>query len=295
MKYRLRLLVLLCSSASVVFAEDSTTAQADAFQAPAYTAQGATIGVTGTRQEYASGDDGEGTQVYLSPYFIYNQWMFSAYLSVEKTSGQYLSEPQYPQLTAICSQPQPRGRFRFDTPALDAACEDALSTSSNTEDETGLNDILLFASYDFILPDPDTGLSLGLSYTHDNGNYETGHGSGTRDLYADISGFLYIERLTLWGSLGYTHILSNSTPFELDDYGVASVGASWRAQDWLSLSTSANAQQSSVENGDGYHYFSLGLNLGKAKGLGGNLTLYKYEDNPGLPEQEISAGVSYSF
>lgn len=290
MRHWIKLLALLGCGAGFVHAEETTS-----YQDTTYTDAGASVGISATRQKYETGDDGEGRQVYFSPYFIYDQWMFSAYISAERTKGQYLSETQYPQLSQICALQQSGSRFNFVNDALSEACDDTVTTETEEEEKTGLNDILLFVSYDFILPDPNTGLSVGLSYSHDNGDYETGHGSGTRDLYADVTGRLYVESVTFWGSLGYTRIISNETPFQLENYGSGSVGVNWRAQDWLSLNSSFNVQQSSVENGDGYHYISAGLSLGKAEGWGGNLNLYKYEDNPGLPEREIQAGLFYNF
>ena len=288
-----RLLALLAGSAGFAHAEEST--QSVSTPAPAYTVSGASIGLSSARQSYASGEDGNGRQAYFSPFFIYNQWMFSAYVSAERVTGQYQSETQYPQLAQVCTLQQTGSRLRFFNEAVQTACDNTEPTDIEEKERTGLNDVILFASYDVILPDPDTGLTLGISYSHDNGDYESGLGSGTRDLYADATGRLYVSSVTFWGSLGYTKILRNQTPFALENYANGSVGVNWRAKDWLSLSSSANVQQASIENGDGYHYLSAGLNLGKAEGLGGFLTLYRYEDNPGLPEREIHAGVSYSF
>lgn len=295
MTYWIRILALLAGSTSVAYAQDTNGQSTAPELQPAYTDSGATLGISSARQIYESGDDGNGRQLYFSPYYIYDQWMFSAYVSAERVTGQYQSETQYPQLAQVCALQQSGSRVRFFDDAVDAACAEAETTYTEDTDRAGLNDIILFASYDVLLPDPNTGLSLGVSYSHDNGDYESGLGSGTRDLYTDISGRIYASTLTFWGSLGYTKILLNNTPFALEDYASGSVGVNWRAKDWLSLSTSANAQQASIENGDGYHYLSAGLNLGKSEGLGGFLTLYRYEDNPGLPEREIHAGVSYSF
>ena len=266
--------------------------QAETSDEARYLDKGLDISATQSHQSYDSGS-GDASQVTLSPYFVYGQWSLGSLFSWQKIRGQYQSELSYPGFDFLCSL-APAIPFPLDNELPEICSDDAeMGFSSNTESQ-GLNDISIYTSYNLTTDSNNSVTSIGLVYSHDNGEYANQLGSGTKELYADVSTFFFSTSTSFWVSAGYTHILSNNTEFEIFDYINASAGAIWWAMNWLRFNNSLNIQQDSATE-KFYYFLNSSIRLGDTDGLSAQLGIYLFENTLGLPKNEVQAGITYSF
>lgn len=252
-------------------------------------------------------DDGDSTidTVTLAPALHVGDWSFSLSAPWQQVDGSYFVNNAYPNLEYLCSQINGLTALQkwllyqngTLTPQQIQYCNQTGGVESVTlQDEVdGWNDIEVFASYFLPLPSDAFSAALGVGYKHDNGDAEAGLGTGTRDLFAEANGWWRAGAVVIGLTLGYEHLLENSTSIELNDYGYTSLDARWQVRDWVAPGVEYHYQQANADVLDDLDYFTYYVRVGRSSGLGARLFITDYRDATGYPEEEFGGSLSYSF
>lgn len=255
-------------------------------------------------QTFDNGDADLDTLTF-TPAMTLGDFSLTATVPWQHIDGTYFVNTVYPALVNACawlnslSNLRKLSLIRQGKLTLEQVqyCNGNAGVESATLDDSveGAGDIELFANY--FLP-PLSGYasaSLGLGYKFDNGDWETGLGSGTRDLFTEAALLLQGERLHLLLTLAYDRIEANATGLDLNDYGYGSIDAGWQCLDTLTLGLEYHYQQAITDLiGDLDYFTGYGdLQLGKRWTM--RLFVTDYRGAEGYPEEEIGARLSWQF
>lgn len=255
-------------------------------------------------QEFEYGEADIDT-VTLAPALHFSDW--SIYLSVPwlHVEGSYFITERFPNLAYLCGQlgglsPQAKLlliRRGVITPAQLQYCSSQGNSAGQDQESSneGIGDADLFFSY-FLAPAGDhLSGSIGIGYKHDSGNVDKGLGTGTREAYTETQWTWSLQRIDINARLGYQWVVENDTPVDLDDYAYGSAGASLRALNWLTLGVEYQYWQANSDLLDDLDYIDWYITLGSHRGLSMRLGYTDYDDEPGYPQQQYSASISYGF
>ena len=249
-------------------------------------------------QEFSS-DNADIDTLTLQPSVVDGNWSVSATLPWQRIDGtvfvnkQYSSLSAYPKLSSICSS----GVDLSGNQILEKICNNSSKVVTVSQDSTtsGWGDFEIFANYVFPVNWQHVNTSLGAGYKHDNGDDSTGLGTGTQDVYAENAWLVSVSPLSFLLTLGYNHIVHDSTGLDLKDHAYYGLDSRWQFADWAALGVEYDYQQSNSDLFDDYDYYTGYLRLGRPKGWGGRLFVIDYHGQDGFPDQEYGASLSYLF
>lgn len=306
---KIRITIFLCSTIvlSVPFANAQKNADVD---------WGMDLRIEREHQSF-NNTDADLNTLSVQPYVQIGSWDLSLTLPWQKIDGEYFVNGFQPTPPGICGQLSSlntlerqlllnNGRVTGDQLEY---CDNQLEESAVVEDSvSGIGDISLFARYARPLDAEGVWLgSLGLGYKLDNGDEETGIGSGTRDTTLDLSlsaqsgkwiGFLSAGYVWISGGIAYTE--PGETEGEVirygyDNYAYASIDGGYKVTDRLTFGVSGNTQQAYIPGGDDVKWLTAYANLRFYEKFRLRAYLNDYLDVAGYPEQEFGASLSYSF
>ena len=256
-------------------------------------------------QEFDASDADLDTLTF-APTVSLGSFSLSASVPWQKVSGVFFLDVAHPNVASLCSLVQgltPLQKLRLVrdgtlTLAQLQYCNQYSGEVTTIEEEdsaTGAGDIELFASY-YLPPLADmASASLGLGYKHDNGDADSGLGTGTRDLYAETALLVQTGPLRLLLTLGYDWLQHNDTGLALNDYGYGSLDASVLLLQALTLGVEYHFQQASTDVTDDLDYLVWYGELDLPAGWGGRLFLTDYLDADNLPREEFGGSLSWHF
>ena len=252
-------------------------------------------------------EDGDSTidTFTLAPALHVGDWSFSLSAPWQQVDGSYFVNNAYPNLEYVCSQINSLTALQkwllyqngTLTPQQIQYCNQTGGVESVTLQDSvdGWNDIEIFASYFLPLFSDVFSAAVGLGYKHDNGDAEAGLGTGTRDLFAEANGWWHLGKVVIGLTLGYEHLLENSTSIALEDYGYTSLDARWQLHELVAPGVEYHYQQANADVLDDLDYFTYYVRVGRSSGLGARLFITDYRDATGYPEEEFGGSLSYSF
>lgn len=255
-------------------------------------------------QEFEFGEADIDT-VTLAPALHFRDW--SAYLSVpwQRIEGSYFINERFPNLAYLCGQlgdlsPQAKLlllRRGLITPAQLQYCSSQGNSAGQDLESAneGIGDAELFLSHFLATAYDNLGGSIGIGYKHDSGDVDKGLGTGTREAYLETQWIWSLHKVDLIARFGYQWVVENNTAVDLDDYGYGSLGSSWHPSTWLTVGAEYQYWQANSEFLDDLDYIDWYLEFGTFRGFSLRLTYTDYDDEPGYPEQQYSANISYGF
>lgn len=241
--------------------------------------------------------------ISIQPHAYINNWHFSIYLPWQHASGEYFVNGFQPQATYLCQGYgsltdaqiqflQWRGR---NTEQIEEFCSsEEIGATQVKDDSSGLSDIAASAHYGIGIDDAGLWLlSLGAAYKWDNGDVETGLGSGTRETSVEATIGAEADR---WrGSLltGYAYV--SATDADLDNYGFVSIDLAWKFYRWLAVGAAYDFEQSYVPELDAIKSATLYLELKPVSWALVTVAARDYLDTDGFPTEEYSASATFMF
>lgn len=253
-------------------------------------------------QSFAYGD-ADIDAVTVTPTLSVDNWSLSLSVPWLHIEGRYFVNNRFPNLAYLCNQLTTLSPaavlFLISrdviTPAQVAYCNQQTGTIDDIASSyEGLGDIDLFSQY--LLPpltDSFSG-SIGLGYKHDNGEYEEGLGTGTRELYLESGWLWFVGPVEVMTTVGYQFVVSNDTPVDLQDYAYGSLDLRWRLAQLITAGATWHYLQANAEILDDLDYVDWYIELGRYRGVSLRLMVTDY-DEQGYPEEEYSANLSYRF
>lgn len=255
-------------------------------------------------QEFESSDADLDTFIF-APAVSLGSFSLSASLPWQKVSGVFFLDVARPNVASLCSLLQgltPLQKLRLVragtvTPEQVQYCNNfSGDINAIVEDSaTGAGDIELFASY-YLPPLTDlASASLGLGYKHDNGDVNSGLGTGTRDLYAETALLVQTGPVRVLLTLGYDWLQHNDTGLALNDYGYGSLDAGILLLEQLTLGIEYHYQQASTDIIDDLDYLVWYGELDLPAGWSGRLFLTNYLNADNLPREEFGGSLLWQF
>lgn len=241
----------------------------------------------------------------FAPAVSLGSFSLSASLPWQKVSGVFFLDVARPNVASLCSllqglTPMQKLRLARDGTVTLAQVQYCNNFSGDinaiVEDSaTGAGDIELFASY-YLPPLMNlAGASLGLGYKHDNGDVNSGLGTGTRDLYAETALLVQTGPVRVLLTLGYDWLQHNDTGLALNDYGYGSLDTGVLLLQQLTLGIEYHYQQASTDVIDDLDYLVWYGELDLPAGWSGRLFLTNYLNADNLPREEFGGSLLWQF
>lgn len=241
--------------------------------------------------------------IALQPYVQFGNWDVSIDVPWQRAQGEYFVNsnfqpaPSYrcQQYSGLTSTQQTRLANRYPKLAQRLATT-CTTTSTSDSNVSGLSDVTLFAHYSTPLDSDGVWLgSVGLGYKADNGDVETGLGSGTSDARFEASLSALVGKFSGTVLLGYDTVLGGEQSDGVDNYAYASLDLSLRPLRWLTLGGIWNYEQAYVDGTDNLQSVSAYVGLKPLDSLSFRLYYKDYLDVEAYPEHEVGGSVTYSF
>lgn len=243
--------------------------------------------------------------VTLSPSLDIDNWTLSASIPWQHVDGSYFVNNRYPNRAHFCNQISQLsakqryllvqsgkltlGELRYCK--LTGGVQSA-TLQNSTE---GMNDVEVSADYYLPPYSHNVNGSLGFGYKHDNGDPNSGLGTGTREAYLETDWSLMIHQVGVAATLGYQFILSNDTGIDMQDYAYGSLDSHWVPYHFLTLGLTYNYIQANAKELKDLDYVTGYLEIGRSKGFSVRLGYTDYNNADGYPNKEYSGSISYRF
>jgi Putative MetA-pathway of phenol degradation len=249
--------------------------------------------------------DADLTSFTFSPYFSYQQWNFSVDIPWYKIEGDYFVNGSVPRIVDFCNRLQsiPDLRLQFllknglITQEQINRCNTLTSQiAAQEEAQSGVGDVSITAQY---LLQPDDAeiwwAALGLSYKFDNGDVETGIGSGSTNtsLFAALGADG--ERWTGDVTLTYVAVSANDTTESIENYTSITTDLGFKLTDWLTLGVDYTFEQAYLTDGEDIKMLSAYTNFNIGDHWSARASVSDYGDDPEYPSQEWSVSLNYYF
>jgi len=302
------LLVLITGALSIgVFATDAVAANAiysDSNSATDDPTFGVDISLERQHQEFTDTSADLDTAA-ITPHVIFSNWDFALYMPWQHADGDYFVNGFQPQATQICQRLgnlsataikflSKRG---YDLDQLQEFCSsEGVAATSESDSNSGLGDLSISAHYNMALDDAALWvLSVGAAYKWDNGDAETGLGSGTREPSVDASIGIDTDHWRASASASYAMVDNTESDEDLNNYASATLDAAWKALSWLAIGAAYDVEQSYVPDTDDITSTALYIALKPADYLRVTLERRDYLDTEGFPDREYTGRVMFLF
>lgn len=263
---------------------------------------GADLSLGASHQEFANAS-ADLNRVDLAPYVGLGNWQVSLQLPWLQSDGDYFTNGQLPRVVNLCNWvtglsdariQRLINRGRLTQNQVDG-CETLVDEMAEAEaSRSGMGDIGVQANYGFNLSE-HWWLGAGLGYSHDNGDYEKGLGKGSRNLDMQLSLGGEINRWQPSLMLGYVWVDATETAELVDNYALASAGLGYKFTDWLTLGVDYRVEQSYVVDEADIKQWQLYSNLRFGEQWYLHAYWSQYAEEPGYPESEMGASLTFSF
>jgi hypothetical protein len=266
---------------------------------------GVDISVEHQRQQFEN-SSAEIETVTLLPYLQFGDWELALDLPWQQIEGEYFVNGRYPALASFCegvSALTPLQQLQsIRNGALTARqiyfCNNNpdLAGSRVESSVSGFGDATLSLGYAVPLDAAAHWFgSATLGYKHDNGDFDAGLGSASRDLLGELALLMNRGRFNAVVSAGYVTILADESGFDYDDYAYGAVDLGVQLLRELTIGGRYDFQQSSVDGFDDIESATAYLRWRPFEML--NLRVYntEYLDVDGYPEREYGGAVSLQF
>lgn len=255
--------------------------------------------------------DADMTSLFFMPYWQINSWSFSATMPVHKKEGDYFVNGSQYLGSGFCNwlldQTERRINFllnRERRPLKPETLERCRTLSDENESieledtQSGIGDISISANYTVTLDQAGVWWAgTSLDYKFDNGDVDTGIGSGSTDAtFAFTLGSLTDTWQTQF-SVGYVAVNATDTPVEIQDYAIASANIGYAINKWFTLGAEYTFDQpyvvgdEDVKNIIGY----IDINFSEAWRLHVYMSDYLGEEDYFIPKNQFGASLNYSF
>jgi len=241
--------------------------------------------------------------ILLQPYFFWSNGWASLDVPWYSIDGNYLIQTSRPTLSLVCKRMLSASpavlQARIKSGKLTRDAVDACLSNSNSQNNvnyksSGVGDLNASVNYLFALDDDAVwSLAAGVSYKLDNGDVDTGLGSGTKDLGI---GFTLSAEKGRWHNnfiLGYTNVSAGDLLYQ--NYGYGAVDIAVDTLNWLTLGATLSQQQASIVDGSSVKSFSFNVITKFSDELTFSLVLTNYLNTPDYPDREYGVVMSYSF
>lgn len=265
---------------------------------------GADFSVSTQHQEYEL-VSADMQSLTLAPYFQTGNWTFSATLPWMKIDGDYFINGSVPRVVSLCSRLQDasplviqrlinRGRI---TPEQIARCNQINDQLDELEEsQSGIGDISLSANYLWQWGSAETWwASLGLEYKADNGDVETGIGSGSRDTSVSLGLGYQGEKWSNHLDASFTSVSATDSSYAIEDYSAVSAGIAYLFWDSVTWGLDYQIEQAYLKEGENIKYFSTYLDWSITDNWGLRIAASDYDDVPEYPQTEYSVDLHFSF
>lgn len=265
---------------------------------------GADFSVSTQHQEYEL-VSADMQSLRFSPYFQTGNWAFSATLPWMKIDGDYFINGSVPRIVSFCSRLQDtsplviqrlinRGRI---TPEQVARCNQINDRLDEMEEsQSGMGDISLSANYLWQWGTAETWwTSLGLEYKADNGDVETGIGSGSRDTSLSLGVGYQGEKWSNHLDASFTSVSATDSPYEIEDYSSFSAGIAYLFWGSVTWGLDYQFEQAYLVAGEEVKYFSTYLDWAISDAWSLRLNVSDYDDAPEYPQTEYGVDLTFSF
>jgi Putative MetA-pathway of phenol degradation len=241
----------------------------------------------------------------FTPYYQTGNWIFSANLPWMKIDGDYFINGSAPRIVSFCSQiadASPlviqrlinRGRITEEQITRCDQINDALGELE--ESQSGVGDISLSANYMLQWSSAENWwTAFGLEYKADNGDFEKGIGSGSRDTSITLGIGCQGEKWSNHLDASFTSVSATDSTYEIDDYLTISAGIAylfWGAVTW---GVDYQFEQAYLKEGSDVKYFSTYLDWAITDATTLRVTASDYEDLPEYPQTEYAVTLGFSF
>ena len=271
------------------------------------------------QREHQSFDnsDADLNTISLQPYVQAGKWDISLSLPWQSIEGEYFVNGFQPTPSRICQRLNSLtdlqrqlliNRGRVTGEQLDYCDQQTTEPEAVSDSVSGMSDISLFARRTTQLDDAGIWLgSIGLGYKWDNGDEDTGIGSGTRDTTLDFTlsglqgnwlGYVAVGYVWISGGVAYSEPGDEEGEvinYGYDNYAYATVDGGYKFTPWLTLGASANTQQAYIPGGEDVEWLSAYANVRLFEKFRVRAYVNDYLDIAGYPEQEFGASLTYSF
>lgn len=253
----------------------------------------------------------------LQPYVQLGNWDISLSLPWQKIDGEYFVNGFQPNPSRICQRlssltPLQRlvlvNRGNVTPEQLDYCDNQTVGTAVVNDSVSGMSDMSLFVRYATPLDKQGIWLgSFGVGYKFDNGDVNSGLGSGTRNTSIDTAISFLSGKWTGYAALGYTLVsggIAYTTESETDegivnhyydDYAYVTLDGGYKFTPWLTVGASANTQQASFPESDDVQWVTAYVTIKMYKKFRVRTYFNSYLDVSGYPEEEFGASLGYSF
>ena len=265
---------------------------------------GADFSVNTQHQEYEL-VSADMQSLTLSPYFQTGNWTFSATLPWMKIDGDYFINGSVPRVVSLCGRLKDtsplviqrlinRGRI---TPEQVARCNQFNDRLDEMEEsQSGVGDISLSANYLWQWGSAENWwTSLGLEYKADNGDVETGIGSGSRDTSLSIGVGYQGEKWSNHLDASFTSVSATDSPYEIEDYSSFGAGIAYLFWGSVTLGLDYQFEHAYIADGQDVKYFSFFGDWAISDAWSLRLSANEYDDVPEYPQAEFSVDLLYSF
>jgi len=164
------------------------------------------------------------------------------------------------------------------------------------ESQSGVGDISLSANYLWQWGSAENWwTSLGLEYKADNGDVETGIGSGSRDTSLSIGVGYQGEKWSNHLDASFTSVSATDSPYEIEDYSSFGAGIAYLFWGSVTLGLDYQFEHAYIADGKDVKYFSFFGDWAISDAWSLRLSANEYDDVPEYPQAEYSVDLLYSF
>ena len=265
---------------------------------------GADFSVSTQHQEYEL-VSADMQNFIFSPYYQKGNWVFSGNIPWMKIDGDYFINGSAPRIVSLCSRladTSPliiqrlinRGRITQEQITRCDQINDVLDELE--ESQSGLGDISLSANYVWQWSSVDNmWTAFGLEYKTDNGDFEKGIGSGSRDTSMTLGIGYQGEKWSNHLDASFTRVSATDSTYEIEDYSALGAGIAYLFWERLTWGIDYQFEQAYLTGGADVKYFSTYVDWEITDAWNLRLAASDYDDLPEYPQTEYAVTLGFSF
>lgn len=249
--------------------------------------------------------DADMTSVSFLPYWQVGDWNFSAAITGYRIEGDYFVNGTQPRVVNLCNRLLDlsdtrinrlleRGRIKPETVTR---CENLSESVSKLEEtQTGLGDVSIGARY--TIPLDETGVwwtATSLDYKFDNGDVDTGIGSGSTDATLAFTLGSLTDTWQTQFSVGYVAVNATDTPVEVQDYAIASANIGYAINKWVTLGAEYAFEQPYAVGYDNVKNISGYMDVSFSEAWRLHVYMSDYLGAEEYPTSELGMSLQYSY